>query len=416
MGTPLRALSGDRSRTRQLLILILAAQTALLTIRFAVTGSFVAGDSAWQFATLRSIYMQRSLDLRDEAEFFYNERSPYTGNRKILRIQQSNPRTGLVATVWPVGAAVIRLPSFAVADIAARATSLLGIPVDRAGYRHLYQFLPALFSSALGSAGLLLLARTVRRSFADDGAVIAVATVWLATPVIYYLTIEPLMAHAVSLGLACCLVALVLRTREREEVTLGRFALLGCLCGLLTITRYQDAAYFLLPLTLASGQWRRAFFGVIAGAAPVVAVQLLANRIWYGSMWTTGYEGVVRAEWLAPDVWRHLFAPLYGVFTTHPIQLLGLAGLVWIYPIHKRLVLALYVIFATELYAVAALIPGAPGMSFGNRTLTSLTPAFALGWYGLRNRFPNLHPVGIALVCANVTLLALYCLRVINPS
>jgi len=349
--------------------------------------------------------MQRSFDLSDEAEFFYNERSSYTGNRKILEIPNPDPRTGLMTAVWPVGAALIRLPMFAAADLLSRAASRFGFSVDRAGYRDLYQFLPALYSSAVGATGLLMLARALRGLFEDDDAVTTTATVWLATPVVYYLTIEPLMGHSLSIGLACCLVALMLQVRG--QISAGRFAVFGFLCGLLTITRYQDAVYFLLPMTLASGRWLRATLGVVGGAAPVLAVQLVTNHVWYGSPWSTGYQNVVKPAWLAADVWRHLFSPLQGIFTTQPIQLLGLAGLVWVYPTQKRLVLALYVIFVTQFYAVAALIPGAPGASFGNRTLTSLTPAFALGWYSLRRRFPELRPVGTALVFANIVLLTL---------
>ena len=153
------------------------------------------------------------------------------------------------------------------------------------------------------------------------------------------------------------------------------------------------------------------------GAAPVIAIQLVANLLWYGSPWTTGYTAVVVPDWLAGDVWRHLFNPIQGIFTTHPIQLLGLVGLAWMYPIQKRLVVVLLVVFLAQLYAVAALVPAAPGMSFGNRTLTSLTPAFVLGWDRLSARFPRLPAVGLALVCANLILMALYCLRVVrDPS
>lgn len=397
-----------RPSPRQLIIVILTAHVALLAVRYAVTRSFVAGDSAWQFATLHSIYKQRNLDLADEARFFYAERSPHTGNRKLPTVPRPDPRTGLVTTVWPVGGAVIRLPAYAVADVCSRAASRLGFSVDRTGYRGLYQIFPAVFSLAFGAAGLLLLAGALRRLSGDDGAAIATAVVWLATPAVYYLTIEPLMGHSLSLGLACCLVALMLPLGG--PVTATRFALLGLVCGLLTITRYQDAAYFLLPMTLAPGQWWRAVLATSAGAAPVIAIQLVANYSWYGSPWITGYGGVMKPDWLTPGVWRHLFSPLHGVFTTHPIQLLGLVGLIWFYSIYKRLVVALWVIFFAQLYAVAALIPAAPGMSFGNRTLTGLTPAFVIGWYSLSNRFPSLRPLGAVLVCANIVLLALYCL------
>ena len=400
----------------RIVALILAGHLALLAGRYVVTRSFVAGDSAWQFSTLRSIYMQGSLDLSDEARFFYEERSAHTGNRKLLGVPKPDPRTGLVTTVWPVGAALIRLPAFAAADLCSRVASRLGFDVDRSGYRGLFQILPAVYSLAFGAVGLLLLARAVDRLDGSERALATTSTVWLATPVVYYLTIEPLMGHALSVGLACCLVALALHLRTRAA-TAWRLVTIGAVCGLMTITRYQDAAYFLLPVMLVSQRRLQAFFAIAAGAAAVIAVQLLVNSRWYGSPWTTGYGAVVVPQWFAPDVWRHLFNPVQGVFTTHPIQLLGLVGLACFYRVDKRLAIALFVVFVAQLYAVAALVPAAPGMSFGNRTITSLTPAFVLGWHSLTARFPRLEPLGVALVCVNLILLALYCLRVVrDPS
>jgi hypothetical protein len=405
-----------RSRALRVVALVLAGHVALLAVRYVVTRSFVAGDSAWQFATLRSIYMQGSLDLSDEARFFYEERSAHTGNRKLLSVPEPDPRTGLVTTVWPVGAALIRLPAFAAADLCSRVASRLGFHVDKSGYRGLYQILPAVYSLAFGAAGLLLLARAMGRLAGAERALTATSTVWLATPVVYYLTIEPLIGHALSVGLACCLVAMALQLPQKAAPA-WRFLALGAICGLMSITRYQDAAYFLLPVMLISERRLQAFLAITAGAAAVIAVQLVVNSRWYGSPWTTGYGAVVLPDWLAPSVWRHLFDPVQGIFTTHPIQLLGLVGLALFYRVNKPLVIALFVIFLAQLYAVAALVPAAPGMSFGNRTITSLTPAFVLGWHSLTARFPRLEPLGVALVCVNLILLALYCLRVIrDPS
>ena len=266
---------------------------------------------------------------------------------------------------------MIRLPAFAAADLSARLAARVGFATDTSGYRGFYQLFPAVFSMAFGATGLMFLARAMARGSGAGHALTATVIVWLASPVVYYLTIEPLMGHSLSLGLACGLVAIALRLPPARAVP--QFALLGFTCGLLTVTRYQDAAYFLLPATLVWRYGIREGIATVVGAVPVIAIQLVANVVWYGSPWTTGYTAVVVPDWLAGDVWRHLFNPIQGIFTTHPIQLLGLVGLAWMSPIQKRLVVVLLVVFLAQLYAVAALVPAAPGMSFGNRTLTSLT-------------------------------------------
>ena len=371
----------------------------------------MAGDSAWQFATLRSVYMQGSLDLADEARYFYEDRSPVSGHRRLPGVPDPEPQTGLVSTIYPVGGAILRLPAYAGADLLVRVISALGFAHDRSGYRGLYQLLPAAFSALVGIGGLLWLAWVVAERWAVPSA-LATLTVWLAAPVVYYLTIEPLMTHSLSIGLACAVVGLAIHTR----FTSPPWSLLGqgALCGLLTITRYQDAVFFLVPLALLrSERWKGALL-IAAGALPFLALQGWVNDLWYGTPWTTGYAGVLAPQWLRPDLVRHLFHPVQGAVTTHPIHLLGIAGAVLLWRSDRPVAASLLVIAAVQIYAIAVLIPTTPGASFGNRTVTSLTPLFVLGWITLTARQPKLHWLGLVLVAVNAVLAALYCLRIIT--
>lgn len=389
----------------------MAAHFALLGARYAVTGTFVAGDSAWQFATLRSFYMQGSLDLADEAGYFYEDRSPVSGHRRLPGVPDPDPTTGMVSTIYPVGGAVMRLPSYVAADLLARAATAIGLPQDRAGYRGLYQLLPAAFSALAGIAGLVALARVIADRWGTP-ALLATVTVWLASPAVYYLTIEPLMTHALSIGLACALVALAIHTRFDPPV----WSLLaqGALCGLLAITRYQDAAFVLFPLVLLRERRLRGGALIVAGALPFIGLQAWVNEVWYGTPWTTGYASVLAPSWLQPDLVRHLFHPVQGAFTTHPIHLLGVLGALVLWRTDRQVAGALLVIAAVQVYAIAVLIPTTPGASFGNRTVTSLAPLFVIGWITLTARWPRLHGVGLALIAANAVVAALYCLRVIE--
>jgi hypothetical protein len=394
-----------------LVALLIVAHLALLGARYATTGTFVAGDSAWQFATLRSFYMQGSLDLADEARYFYEDRSPVSGHRRLPGVPDPDPGTGMVSTIYPVGGAALRLPPYVAADALARGATTVGIAHDRAGYRGLYQLLPAAFSALAGIAGLLALARVVADRWGTP-ALLATVTVWLASPIVYYLTIEPLMTHALSIGLACALVALAIRTRFKPP----DWSLLvqGALCGLLTITRYQDALFVLFPLVLLRERRLRGLVLIVAGALPFIVLQLWVNDVWYGTPWTTGYASVLAPSWLQPDLVRHLFHPVQGAFTTHPIHLLGILGALLLWRTDRQVAGTLLVIAAVQIYAIAVLIPTTPGASFGNRTVTSLAPLFVLGWITLTARWPRLHAVGLTLVAVNGIIAALYCLRIIE--
>lgn len=394
-----------------LLIMLTTGHLALLGGRYYATGTFVAGDSAWQFATLRSVYMQGSLDLADEARYFSDDRSPVSGHRRLPGVPDPDPRTGMVTTMYPVGGALLRLPSYTAADLLARAAVFAGIPHDRSGYRGLYQVLPAVFSALAGMAGLLFLGLVAGRG-REATALAATITVWLASPIVYYLTIEPLMTHALSVGMACALVALGMRTRLAPPA----WSLLtqGALCGLLTVTRYQDAMFFLFPLVLLSTARLRGAVLIAAGAVPFIVLQLYVNDVWYGTPWTTGYARMMDPTWLRPDLVRHLFHPVQGAFTTHPIHLLGVVGGVLLIRRDPPVALSLLVIAVVQIYAISVLIPTTPGASFGNRTVTSLAPLFVLGWITLTDRLPRLHALGAALVAVNAVVAALYCLRIIT--
>jgi hypothetical protein len=393
------------------LLLVIIGHLVLLAGRYYATGTFVAGDSAWQFATLRSVYMQGSLDLADEARYFYEDRSPVSGHRRLPGVPDADAHSGMVSTIYPVGGALLRLPAYAAADLVAAGASAVGLAHDRSGYRGLYQILPAAFSALVGIAGLLFLAWAVADQWALP-ATLATVTVWLASPVVYYLTIEPLMTHSLSIGLASALVGLAIYTSSRPP----HWSLLmqGALCGLLTITRYQDAVFFFVPVAMLRGDRLRGTLLIAAGALPFLALQGWANEVWYGTPWTTGYAGVLAPAWLRPDLARHLFHPVQGALTTHPIHLAGIVGAMLLWRSDAPLAASLLLIAVIQVYAIAALIPTTPGASFGNRTVTSLTPLFVLGWITLTARWPKLHMVGLLLVSVNAVLAALYCLRIIE--
>ena len=410
---------------RWLFLLVIVGHLVLLSGRYYATGTFVAGDSAWQFATLRSFYMQGSLDLADEARYFYEDRSPVSGHRRLPGVPDADAHSGMVSTIYPVGGALLRLPAYAAADLIAVGASTLGFAPDRSGYRGLYQLLPAAFSGLFGIAGLLFLAWVVAERWAVS-AMLATVTVWLASPVVYYLTIEPLMTHSLSIGLASALVGLAIYTRSgpsecpdpasRTPHPASRqwsLVIQGALCGLLTITRYQDAVFFLVPVALLRGDRLRGALMIAAGALPFLALQGWVNDAWYGTPWTTGYAGVLAPAWLRPDLARHLFHPVQGALTTHPIHLAGIVGAVLLWRRDAPLAASLLLIAVVQIYAISALIPTTPGASFGNRTVTSLTPLFVLGWITLTTRWPKLHMVGMVLVWVNAVLAALYCLRII---
>ena len=81
----------------------------------------------------------------------------------------------------------------------------------------------------------------------------------------FYLLVQPGMAHGIAFGLAAATLAAWLRVEESPS--LSSWVVLGAATGLLTLVRFQAVAYAILPVSLGLVQlWhRRAHFSWILG-------------------------------------------------------------------------------------------------------------------------------------------------------
>ena len=79
--------------------------------------------------------------------------------------------------------------------------------------------------------------------------------IWLATPLHFYMTANPAMAHGASVFTSSAFVVAWLRVRDREAASGRAWAMVGLLGGLMTVVRLQDAV--LLALPVADLLWRR---------------------------------------------------------------------------------------------------------------------------------------------------------------
>ncbi|MFI5207320.1 MAG: ArnT family glycosyltransferase, partial [Gemmatimonadales bacterium] len=394
---------------RWLLLAVFAGCVALQAVRYGVTRSLVAGDSAWYYSTARSLLIDHDLDLSDEYRHFANDVSPFTGNRRILIEAEADPLTGRISNGFAIGTSLAILPFMAVAHLIWHGD----------GYGAPYQLAAGIGSALYVFAGILLLYALGRRRFGAERALLASLTVWLATPLVYYMTIEPLMSHAVSMFAVTAFLSLWVVSRDGGWSPL-RWALLGLLGGFAAIVRYQDALFCAIPMidAVASGSVLRkparaavsmACFAICI--ALVVSVQLYVDSYYYGSPWTTGYPALSGFNWLAPAWGRVLFSLHNGLFTFAPVTVLALVGLFG-YTRDSRLAGGLlFAAFLVQVYVAAAWVSPDQGATFGNRILLNCTPIFAIGLMRFLERpRPWLCAVLIGL---NATLAALYCARVI---
>jgi len=334
---------------------------------FADVYSRIGGDGVEYYVPLRSILLDHDLAFSND----------FAG----LGASPVKTRAGEVTTRFPVGMALLWAPHFLLAHgLALLARACGGInPAD--GFAPIYHLALTRASFLYGLAGLLLVENLLRHLYGRGVALLATLAIWLATPLHFYMEVNPSMAHAASAFAAACL--LVTWRRARDTVRVGPWLLVGCCGGVLALVRTYDAALLAMPaLDLLIRERRRAWqplAAFLAGPALAALLQALFWLVIYGPGFVAivlQQSGAVR---IAPHILDVLFAARHGLFTWTPLYLVAALG--WILLVRReRLFGALLILgFTLTLTLTAATVDWWAADSFGQRRLLGLTPFFALG-------------------------------------
>jgi len=248
-----------------------------------------ATDEVQYYAYLRSVYFDHDLDFRNEYEHFASvgeqQRPPDPAVRNALLhtdAQNPNPITGKLRNVAPIGSAIMWAPGFVLADLGVRAANALGARITADGYSRPYIW-AACFTSALYALGGLLLSYRLARRFAGAfAATLATIAIWLASPLVMYTFILMPWSHASGFFLFALFLTLWLTDDGRRTLrhgsgqatddggsadqgqdtlnrrlslsvirppsrSMARWALLGLIGGLMTITREQLGLLLIIP-------------------------------------------------------------------------------------------------------------------------------------------------------------------------
>jgi hypothetical protein len=409
------------------------------------TPRIYATDEVQYYAYLRSVYMDGDLDFHNEYEHFaevgMRNGDPAVYNA-LLRPHPDdpplNPETGKYRNLAPIGCAVMWSPGFALADAGVHVVRAFGAAIPTDGYSAPYIWSACFMSAFYALAGLLLTYRLARRFVSSLAASLAVLSVWLASPLVFYTYIAMPWSHATAFFLFALFLTLWLRGGEgqpliarRAQRPLWNWALLGVVGGLMSITREQLGLLLLLPaveglvayallLTGNRGQGTgnrkqgreqagRLFLGHILFLlclALVLLPQFLTYQVLNGRPFpSTVVSGKLQGSGgVSPHFFDTLIHPEHGAFLWSPVLLIGLIGLVWLARRDWLLVVLLLLGFVAQTY-----INGSFGTtwhlsgSFGFRRLLACTPIFALGLAALIEQVRT--RAGVLPVLAGATLL-----------
>lgn len=444
-----------------LALLALAVFLALLHVPRA-DGQLVGSDGTYYYCYVRSLAIDHDLDFADEYDHF-----------GIPATQRQSTSTGLTANKYAIGPALLWLPFFFLAHLAALAGRALGLGVNPDGYGWIYQAAISVGSILYGSAGFWLSFRSaagiIRRPtqpgerrteagmlkpaaiHAQSGsggssglpypaALAATVLIWLAGNAGYYMVFEPSMAHMLSLFCVAALLSIwAADLRGPCPPALQRALALGISSGMVALVRQQDALVVVLPMATigarvvhawrigshrASWGWLR--YGMIAlGTSLVVFTpQILAWNTLYGVWLASPYlaDHNPAFYWSRPQLAGVLFSSFHGLFSWHPIYLAATIGLILLYRRERWLALGGLAVLALNIYVVAAWWAWWQGDSFGGRMFLSATWLWVLGLATLLDQLRGSRArrlalaIGLLLICWNGLAVVQYRLGLVPRS
>jgi hypothetical protein len=344
-----------------------------------------------------------------------------------------SPVTGRPANFFWPGSALLWLPFFAVCWSLGTLLNAAGFAVDMNPFGLWFQYGVMVAGPAYAALALALLGRLLSRIVSVESSRLALVLVLFASPLYYYTVFEPSMSHVYDfLAFVLYLLAVwgwVERGRPRD---LAAVSLAG---ALFILVRAQNAAtvalfsavLFFLPARadekgepVALPRLRRlagSALPLLLGVLPILAL----NRYLNGGAFVVRGAGSV-LDPLHPKILEVLFSARNGLFSHHPLLLVGLAGFVWLlasrpagaprwflWTLLGALFLQVWVNASTSDWWGGA----APeGHAFGQRRLVSSLPLFTLGLAFLlekvRRRSGDRLPSSVLVAAAVTVALGFY--------
>jgi hypothetical protein len=279
----------------------------------------------------------RSLDADGYHYFVYArsliaDRDLSLANDYALLDQQS------AQNVLPIGApliwGVLLAPLYALDSLLG---SIIGYAVT--GAEPMFIAAACLVSITLGCASLFLLYREVRRFCPPMAALLVVLLAWFGSPLRFYMRTLPSFAHAIEFFASVLVLVTARRLRETGSSLLAVQA--GAACGLVYLVRSQDGLLLLVPAIFAFDAWlghRQSRRLLSEGALILLGFASLAwiqSAVWW-SMFGTPFlvphkilHGEAFAAMQSPKLLEMLVSDRGGLFSTYPMTLLAVLGLLF---------------------------------------------------------------------------------------
>ncbi|WP_148218187.1 hypothetical protein [Opitutus terrae] len=351
------------------------SQLAEIPYRSALRGY----DNTFNYLWLRSAIEDGDWDFRNDLAAC----NTLVPEQRAAALGLPPTKSDRIPNKYGVGWAVLTLPSYLAAE------SIVGVgrwtgwwSLSGDGFGPVHQIAVQVGHALLAVLALLLAVKVISSWLNDRAAaLLGLLTVWLASPLLYYQSVNLSMSHgAAFFAIALLAYALERATAgssvDRPTVNRGWWLLAGAAFGLAVTTRFQLVVFGVVvawtvrraarcragspdpaapraatdsgDLTLEIGSAAGAAASgdpalrlravsslamLVLGAAPFVLLQLWAWRVVYGEWFVFSYGAEGEAfHWARPELLNSWFSSWHGLFYWHPFLLVAFTGMLgWIW-------------------------------------------------------------------------------------
>jgi hypothetical protein len=430
-------------------------RTALLfAVLFAVglafqlqLGARLQSDGFYYFAYARSLAFDHDVDFTNDYRLLGLEDKPHLF---------TPTRTGHAQSAASIGPAILWAPFFGAGHLVARSLGARRPEIDANGISFPYRQAVCVAGLFYGLIGCWFCFRLTRRFYDPSLAALATALAVSGSFLLWYLVKEPSMTHGPSMAAVAGFVWAWIATRDtrvrgakagnaafdasragperasvetRVEGALRQWAWLGAIAGVMTLIRWQNALFAILPacdavvgLTAAlrtadrAGARRVLAGGALFSICATVAFvpQMIAWHAIYGSWLAVSPLGP-KIRWADPQLADILWSSRNGLFSWSPILYAGAIGLVMFAARQPGIGVPILLALALMTYFNACIQDWWGSDGFGGRRFDGTIPFFCLGVAAFASYAVALtrrHPLravaagGLGLVLWNLTLMS----------
>jgi hypothetical protein len=344
----------------------------------------IGSDGYGYYIYLRSLFFDHNFNFYNE----YKQFDDFYGTWMGPRITPASH----IGNLFSIGPSLAWTPFFLIGH---SMQNLFNFPDNYhqlSGFNWPYQAAISIGSIFYFVLGLLFLFLSLCKLFNEKISFWITSSIWLISPLIFYVVYEPSMSHAISFFAITGLFYFFLKYYlPKQQLKPKNIIFLGFWIGIASLIRWQNVSFIILPLFLIYFQNNALlkkvkqtvilFFTIILVFTP----QLLMWHYLYGSF-LVAPQGSKFFNLLTPHLWQLLFSGYHGLFIWQPLLLLGLIGLIIYYKKNRTLAFILTIALAFQIYINSALTDWMAGGSFGARRLDNSFFIFAIGLAEISSR------------------------------